>query len=240
MILRGMLPDSPLAAVASRNDGFGRLAATVVKELADLQLAVEQWPAIDGERRLLFAASASRCGGAAQIGEPSSSTHAAVQEAANVVRISWSAICKAADSKGLTPTAIILEQMENVTPEETYLHAVLPEFDFSAVVAALESEAADAIQAAGEAIAIPRPTTSGATVDERMKTELAANLDQASGLTARQWAKRLNCSSSAVADTPTWQSLQLLRGKAKAEQSLDRRRRGLPTRSSSGPDKTDR
>ncbi len=63
------------------------------------------------------------------------------------------------------------------------------------------------------------------TVNDRMKAEMAADLEGVKGLTAQQWADRLGCAKSTVVDTMTWKNLALLRQQAKAEHRMDRRRR---------------
>lgn len=65
-----------------------------------------------------------------------------------------------------------------------------------------------------------------ANANDRMKAELAANLSEVKGLTARQWAKRLGYrSASTITDTPTWKELSMLRADAKAQKATDRHRR---------------
>lgn len=70
-----------------------------------------------------------------------------------------------------------------------------------------------------EAADVSRPT---ATINERMKAELASNLETVKGWTARQWANHLSCSVSSIGDAPTWKELALLRQKTKAERAMDR------------------
>lgn len=69
-------------------------------------------------------------------------------------------------------------------------------------------------------------TTRKPTADELMKAELATNLDEVQGLTAKAWGDRIGRSKAAVVATPTWKSLQLLRADARAEKQLDRHRNG--------------
>ena len=64
-----------------------------------------------------------------------------------------------------------------------------------------------------------------ATVNNRMKAELAANLETAKGWTAQQWADNLGCGKSTVIESETWKSLSLLRQQAKAERRNDRLRK---------------
>ena len=61
------------------------------------------------------------------------------------------------------------------------------------------------------------------TVNNRMKAELASNLEAVKGWTAQQWADSLGCGKSTVIGTETWISLSLLRQQAKAERRRDRR-----------------
>lgn len=65
---------------------------------------------------------------------------------------------------------------------------------------------------------------SGASVNARMLEVMQSNPD-ARGWSARQWAKHLGCSKSAVAATPTWKQLELMRLGHKAQQRKDRRGR---------------
>jgi hypothetical protein len=67
-----------------------------------------------------------------------------------------------------------------------------------------------------------------ATVDDRMKAEMAANLDKVKGWTAQQWANHLSCSKGTIGETKTWKQLGLLRAQAKAERQLDRHRKNKP------------
>lgn len=60
------------------------------------------------------------------------------------------------------------------------------------------------------------------TVDDRMKAELASNLEAVKGFTKRQWAELLGCGDTTVFDAPTWKSLSLLRQQAKVEKRRDR------------------
>lgn len=62
-----------------------------------------------------------------------------------------------------------------------------------------------------------------AKVNDRMKAEMAANLETVKGWTAKQWASELGCAKSTVIETETWRSLSLLRQQAKAERRNDRR-----------------
>jgi hypothetical protein len=67
-----------------------------------------------------------------------------------------------------------------------------------------------------------QPTVKKPKVDDLMKAELAANLQAANGWTAKQWADHLGCGQTAVKDTETWKSLNLLRQQMKAEKRRDR------------------
>lgn len=78
----------------------------------------------------------------------------------------------------------------------------------------------------------PDETTNGGTdkatsrkpsIEDRMLAEMASNLQQVKGWTVRQWADRLDCAISTIADTETWQSLALLRQQMKAEKRNDRK-----------------
>jgi len=64
-----------------------------------------------------------------------------------------------------------------------------------------------------------------ATVNERMKAELASNMESVSGWTAKQWAEHLKCGQTTVKDTETWKTLVILREKSKAEKQMKRNRR---------------
>ena len=66
----------------------------------------------------------------------------------------------------------------------------------------------------------PKPT-----VNERMKAEMASNLETVKGWAAKQWADHLGCGQTTIKDTETWKSLALLRQQVKAEKRKDRRRR---------------
>ncbi len=61
------------------------------------------------------------------------------------------------------------------------------------------------------------------TIDDRMRAELAENLEVVKGWSCQRWATHLGCAKSTVAETETWKSLALLREKAKAEMAMDRR-----------------
>lgn len=63
------------------------------------------------------------------------------------------------------------------------------------------------------------------TVNDRMKAELAANLETVKGWTARQWAIKLGCAKSTVIESTTWRSLHLMRHQDRAERRNDRRRK---------------
>lgn len=62
------------------------------------------------------------------------------------------------------------------------------------------------------------------TINERMKAELASDLEKVKGYTAQQWATHLSCSKSSIIDSAVWGSLHLLRQQAKAEKRRDRSR----------------
>jgi len=62
-------------------------------------------------------------------------------------------------------------------------------------------------------------------VNNRMKAEMASNLETVKSWTARKWATHLNCGETTVKETETWKSLTLLRQQAKAEKRQDRHRR---------------
>lgn len=64
-----------------------------------------------------------------------------------------------------------------------------------------------------------------ATVNERMKAGMVADLEKVQGWTAQQWADCLNCGKSTVIETATWKSLAALRQQAKAVKRNDRHRR---------------
>ncbi len=64
-----------------------------------------------------------------------------------------------------------------------------------------------------------------ATVNDRMKAELVANLEEAKGWTAQEWADRLECAKSTIAGCETWKSLSMFRLDAKARKKNDRQRR---------------
>lgn len=68
------------------------------------------------------------------------------------------------------------------------------------------------------------------TVNDRMKAELAANLELVKGWTAARWAEHLGCGKTAVIESATWNSLALLRRQAQAEKREDRRRKKKPHR----------
>lgn len=81
-------------------------------------------------------------------------------------------------------------------------------------------------QATGEAAAAESGRNRrSATVNDRMKAELATNLETVKGWTARQWAQELNCAKSTVTETEVWKALQLAREEARAERRSDRRRK---------------
>jgi hypothetical protein len=59
-------------------------------------------------------------------------------------------------------------------------------------------------------------------VDDRMKAEMASNLETVKGWTAQEWANFLGCGKSTVIETKTWRSLSFLRQQVKAEKRKDR------------------
>lgn len=61
-----------------------------------------------------------------------------------------------------------------------------------------------------------------ATVNARM-LEIMSDDPEVRGWTAQQWAKKLKCGRSTVVETKTWQDLELVREKQKAERAKDRR-----------------
>ena len=61
------------------------------------------------------------------------------------------------------------------------------------------------------------------TVNERMITKMATDLETVKGWTAQKWADHLGCAKSTVIEAETWKSLSLLRQQAKAEKRKDRR-----------------
>ncbi len=63
------------------------------------------------------------------------------------------------------------------------------------------------------------------TADERMKAEIALNLEKVKGMSSVEWAKLLKVSRSTITDTPTWKSLALMREQDKAEKRADRHKR---------------
>lgn len=69
------------------------------------------------------------------------------------------------------------------------------------------------------------PKRRKATADERMKAELASNLETVKGWTAQKWADHLGCAKSTIIETKTWESMSLLRQQAKAEKRNDRHRK---------------
>jgi hypothetical protein len=75
----------------------------------------------------------------------------------------------------------------------------------------------------------PKPT-----VNERMKAELASNLQAVKGWTAQRWANHLGCAKSTVIETQTWKSLNLIRQQARVEKRNDRRRNMKPMHRSDG------
>jgi hypothetical protein len=58
-----------------------------------------------------------------------------------------------------------------------------------------------------------------------MKAELASNFEAVKGFTADQWAARIGKAKSTVVGTGTWKSLAMLRQQARAEKTVDRRRK---------------
>ncbi len=84
------------------------------------------------------------------------------------------------------------------------------------------TEAGNRTNREDEVVAKKKPRV---TVNNRMKAELAADLDTVKGWTAQQWANHLGCAKSTVVESPTWKSLSLLRQQAKAERRNDRRRK---------------
>lgn len=71
----------------------------------------------------------------------------------------------------------------------------------------------------------PPKVTPRATVNERMKAELAVNMQVVKGWTAQKWAYHLGCGKTTVIESQTWKELSLLRQQAKAEKCTDRHRR---------------
>lgn len=63
------------------------------------------------------------------------------------------------------------------------------------------------------------------TANDLMKAEMAANLEEVKGLTAKAWGLRIGKSKSTIVETETWKSLSLLRQQVKAERMEDRRRK---------------
>lgn len=76
-------------------------------------------------------------------------------------------------------------------------------------------------EAAAEPVA-KRMSEKRVTTDDLMKAELAANLDEVRGLTAKRWAALIGRSETAVKTSKTWKDLQLLREREKASKRLDR------------------
>ena len=63
------------------------------------------------------------------------------------------------------------------------------------------------------------------TANDLMKAELASNFEAVKGFTADQWAARIGKAKSTVVGTGTWKSLAMLRQQARAEKTVDRRRK---------------
>jgi len=67
--------------------------------------------------------------------------------------------------------------------------------------------------------------TKSPTANDLMKAELAANMEEVKGYTARQWAAKIGKAKTTVLGTETWKSLSMVRKQAKALRARDRHRR---------------